>query len=119
MTTSSQTLPILINVLAAFISAFGQYLYKTGSAKLGIEPIYKNFHIFGGIFLFTVVMVMFLTAFKLGGRLSTTYPVYASTFVWGTILGIYLDKEPWSMGQACGIFLILIGITCVATLSPK
>lgn len=119
MTNSSQLLPILLNILAAFVSAFGQYLYKIGSAKLGVEPIYKNYHIFAGILLFTVVMVIFLTAFKLGGRLSVTYPIYATTFVWGSLLGIYLDKEPWSFGQAVGILFILFGIGLVAVLSPK
>ncbi len=119
MTNSSQLIPILLNLFAAFVSAFGQYLYKIGSTKLGIEPIYKNYHIFFGIFLFTVVMVIFLTAFKLGGRLSVTYPIYATTFVWGSLLGIYLDKEPWSVGQAVGIFFILVGIGLVAALSPR
>ena len=119
MTQNSQFIPIVLNLLAAFISAFGQYLYKIGSAKLGVEPIYKNYHIFLGILLFTVVMVIFLAAFKLGGRLSVTYPIYASTFMWGTLLGVVFDKEPWSYGQASGIFLILVGISLVATLSPK
>jgi len=119
MAQNSQFVPILLNIFAAFVSAFGQYLYKIGSAKLGVEPIYKNYHIFSGIVLFTVVMVLFLTAFKLGGRLSVTYPIYASTFLWGTLIGVYFDKEPWSYGQALGVFLILVGITFVAALSPE
>ncbi len=119
MTHSTQFWPIVLNLLAAFISAFGQYLYKIGSAKLGNEPIYKNYHIFSGIFLFTIVMVLFLGAFKLGGRLSVTYPSYARSFVWGTLLGIYFDKEPWNYGQAWGVFFILIGISLIAALSPK
>jgi multidrug transporter EmrE-like cation transporter len=119
MAQNTQLVPILLNVLAAFISAFGQYLYKIGSAKLGVEPIYKNYHIFSGIVLFTVVMVLFLTAFKLGGRLSVTYPIYASTFLWGALIGVYFDKEPWSYGQAFGVFFILVGITLVAALSPE
>jgi len=119
MTQNSQLIPIALNVLAAFVSAFGQYLYKIGSTKLGVEPIYKNYHIFAGIILFTVVMVLFLTSFKLGGRLSVTYPVYASTFLWGALIGVYLDKEPWSFGQASGVFFILVGIGLVAALSPK
>ncbi len=119
MINSSQLIPILLNLTAAFISAFGQYLYKIGSTKLGIEPIYKNYHIFSGIFLFTIVMVLFLTAFKLGGRLSITYPIYATTFVWGSLLGVCFDKEPWNYGQASGLFLIFLGILLIATLSPE
>lgn len=117
--SSSQLIPILLNIVAAFLSAFGQYLYKLGSARLGLEPIYKNYHIFIGIGFYTLVMVLFLASFKMGGRLSVTYPIFASTFMWGTIIGIYADKEPWSMGQAFGIFLILLGISFVALLSPK
>lgn len=116
---SSQFIPILLNLAAAFISAFGQYLYKIGSQRLGVEPLYKNYYIFAGIFLFTLVMFLFLAAFKLGGRLSVTYPIYASTFMWGVLIGIWFDKEPWSLGQAFGVFFILVGIGMVAALSPR
>ena len=119
MSQNSQFVPIVLNFLAAAVSAWGQYLYKIGSAKIGAEPLYKNYHIFLGIFLFTLVMVLFLAAFKLGGRLSVTYPVYASTFLWGSLIGIYFDKEPWNYGQALGVLFILLGIGLVAALSPK
>lgn len=111
--TSSQFIPILLNLAAAILSAFGQYFYKLGSAKLGITPIYKNYHIASGIFIFTLVMVLFLASFKLGGRLSVTYPVYMTTMVWGVLIGVYLGKEPWGWGQSAGALFVLVGVSMI------
>ncbi len=110
----SQTLPITINLIAAIIGAFGQYLYKLGAQKLKLVPIYENWQIIVGALLFTVVMVMFLWSFKLGGKISTTFPAYATTFIWGTILGVVLDKEAFNWVQGTGIVLVVIGISLVA-----
>ncbi len=110
----TQTFPILINLLAALIGAVGQYFYKLGAQKLKITPLYENWQILFGAFLFTLVMVMFIWSFKLGGRISVTFPAYATTFIWGTLLGVMLDKEPFNWIQAIGIVLVVIGISLVA-----
>ena len=70
-----------------------------------------------GIFL--VVTVLFFLAFKLGGRLSVTYPVYASTFVWGALIGVYIDKEPLNLAQVIGILLVFLGVCVVAMSSGQ
>lgn len=119
MENTSQLIPIFLNVIAAFVSAFGQYLYQIGAKRIGIDPIYKLWPIFGGIFLFTLVAILFLWSFKLGGRLSVTYPVYASTFIWGTLIGIYLSHEPWSWGQVLGTLIVILGIATIAVTSPS
>ena len=110
-----QTLPILINLFAAFIGACGQYLYKSGSQSLGHVPIYFNWQILLGMILFTAVMVCFVWSFRLGGHLSITYPMYATTFIWGTLLGIMLDKEPWSAQLVVGVIIVFTGLFLIAT----
>lgn len=115
----SQLYPILLNLLAAFIGAAGQYSYKLGGVKLGKVPIYLNWELFVGIFLFIGVMILFVASFKLGGKISITYPVYATTFIWGTLLGVIIDKEPFNLIQVFGIGLVVIGVSTVAYFAPR
>lgn len=109
-----QTVPILLNLLAAVLGAVGQYLYKLGGNRLSTEPLYRNWPLFTGMVLFCAVMVLFVIAFRLGGKLSVVYPVYATTFIWGTLLAVGIDKEPFHWIQTCGIAAILLGVGLVA-----
>lgn len=115
----TQTYPIILNLIAAVIGALGQYAYKLGAKKLGKVPIYQNWELLSGMILFVGVMFLFVIAFKNGGKISVTYPVYASTFIWGTILGVFLDKEVVSPVQIAGILLVIIGVSMVAFFAPN
>lgn len=110
----SQTVPILLNLLAAVLGALGQYLYKLGGLRLSLVPLYKNWPLYTGMVLFCVVMLLFVMAFKAGGKLAVTYPIYATTFVWGTILAVCVDKEPYAPLQLVGVGTILLGVALVA-----
>lgn len=109
-----QVYPILLNLLAAFIGAIGQYCYKLGSQKLKEIPIYQNWQILLGVFFFSLVMVLFIWSFKLGGKISVTFPVYATTFIWGTMLGVFFDKEPFNCIQGVGVVCVFVGISIIA-----
>jgi drug/metabolite transporter (DMT)-like permease len=115
----TQTGPIVINLAAAVVGALGQYAYKRGAARLATEPLIKNVSLFAGVILFCLVMVLFVWSFKLGGRLSVVYPMYATTFLWGTALGIWLDSEPWSALQLLGGAMVVAGLAVVAIGAPR
>lgn len=114
-----QLTPILINLFAAFVGAAGQYLYKVGAARLKEIPLHQNWQIILGAALFTGVMGLFIWAFRIGGRINITYPVYATTFIWGSLMGILIDKEPWSKFQFLGILLVVLGIGVIAYFAPE
>jgi drug/metabolite transporter (DMT)-like permease len=116
---ASQTLPIMLNLIAAVLGAVGQWFYKIGGKQLGIIPIFKNWQLFIGMVLFCIVMVLFVYAFKLGGRLSVVYPVYATTFVWGMLIAINLDHEPWAWSQVMGVAFVVLGVSVIAFSYPK
>jgi drug/metabolite transporter (DMT)-like permease len=116
---STQTYPIILNLVAALIGAFGQYAYKIGGTKLGKIPLYQNWELLTGMILFCGVMVMFVIAFKNGGRISVTYPMYATTFIWGTLLGVLIDKEVFNIMQSIGVLLVVAGVSMVAYFAPK
>jgi drug/metabolite transporter (DMT)-like permease len=107
-------MPIILNLLAAILGALGQWFYKVGGQQIGQIPLYKNWSIFLGMILFCVVMVLFLYAFKLGGRLSIVYPVYATTFIWGMLLAVFVDHEPWHSSYALGLIFIIVGVGTIA-----
>jgi drug/metabolite transporter (DMT)-like permease len=114
MSSRSQSIPILLNLAAAFLGAVGQYLYKVGARDLGRVPLPRNFALWGGMLLFCGVMVLFVAAFRLGGRLSVVYPAYATTFLWATLIAVRVEREPLTPGQILGIGLVILGVSLVA-----
>lgn len=114
---ASQRLPAALYALAALIGAAGQFYYKRGG-RSGI-PLYRNLDLLIGIAAFGVVMALFVLAYRLGGRISFVYPFYATTFVWGTLIGVVVDREPWSPVQIGGVLVVLIGVAMVAFGAPS
>jgi multidrug transporter EmrE-like cation transporter len=114
---NSQTWPIILNLIASLFGAFGQYFYKLGSQRLKDVPLFLNWQLAVGAISFTAVMVLFVISFKMGGKISTTFPVYASTFIWGTMIGIFIEKESFHNIQWLGVALVVVGITLVSAFS--
>jgi drug/metabolite transporter (DMT)-like permease len=110
----SQKLPILFNVIAAFLGAAGQWAYKRGGLKISEVPWWMNGFLALGILLFCGVMVCFVIGYKMGGRISVVYPFYATTFLWGSLIGLFLEKEPFRWSLVAGTLCILIGLVVIA-----
>lgn len=109
-----QQMPILMNLLAAIAGAGGQYFYKKGGELIAQGGSWLNSQIFIGVLLFCAVMGFFVVGYKMGGRISVVYPFYATTFVWGALIGIWLEKEPWNPQLLAGLGLIFIGLVVMA-----
>ena len=111
---SSQTLPIIISLVAAFLGAWAQYFYKIGATKLDLKNILNNHNIFLGMINFTLVLGLFIWAFRIGGKMYVVYPVYATTYIWGGLIAFYLLKEtigPWSLA---GALFIILGVILIS-----
>lgn len=106
----SQKIPILWNLVAAMLGALGQWMYKKGSLRLSDSPLWMNYQILLGILLFCGVMVCFVFGYKAGGRISVVYPFYATTFIWGSLIGVFLEKEPFHWSLFMGTIVLLIGL---------
>jgi drug/metabolite transporter (DMT)-like permease len=109
---NDQKIPILLNCVAAFLGALGQYFYKKGSAQMA-ERLF-NLPLLLGVLLFCGVMVLFVIAYKLGGKISIVYPFYATTFIWGTLIGVLWEKETVRLPYYLGLGLVLAGLTVIA-----
>ena len=116
---SPQFIPVLLFLIAGVAGALGQYLYKLGGIRLGTEALIRNWPLFSGMAMFSMVMVLMVWAFNLGGRMSVVYPVYATTFVWATLIGIVIDHEPYTLTQLAGVGVIVAGVAIVAIGAPQ
>lgn len=113
--SSSQSLAIVCNILAAFLGAWGQWAYKRGGLRLSDTPFLTNWMLLLGIILFCGVMALFVIGYKNGGRISVVYPFYSTTFIWGALIGIMLEKEPFHWSIPVGISLVLAGLVVIAS----
>ncbi len=114
MNTTSQLLPICLSLTAAFLGAWAQYFYKIAALKLYEIPIYKNLHLIAGLLSFTIVLILFIYAFRIGGKMFVIYPIYATTYIWGGFIAYYLIKEPIGVWQIVGTSLIILGVISIS-----
>lgn len=103
---------IVLFVLAALFGAVGQFLYKSGAERAGgtIASYLLNARLLGGVVCYVAVMVLFVAAFKKGGALTTLYPVYASTFIFAALIGLWAYGAPIKPANICGMALLIAGM---------
>lgn len=99
-------------LLAAFLGALGQFLYKSGAerAEDSIWSYLLNARLLGGVVCYVAVMILFVAAFKKGGALSVLYPLYATTFVWAALIAWMVYSVPIRPINLCGMLLLVAGM---------
>ncbi|NNE00281.1 MAG: hypothetical protein HKN47_23430 [Pirellulaceae bacterium] len=103
---------IALFLLASAFGAIGQFLYKSGADNAGgsLVSYVWNARILGGVVCYIAVMVLFVAAFKRGGELSVLYPIYATTFIWAALIGLFAYATPISWVNICGMGLLIVGM---------
>jgi len=109
-------LAILLVAGASILGAAGQFLFKAGSAKpeMSVTTFLTSPLIISGMISYIAVMVMFTTAFRMGGSVRVLYPIYASTFIWAALGAYALYGEPIRAIHVGGMVLLLGGILCMS-----
>ena len=112
MLGSTPTMSVTCFVLAAFLGAIGQYLYKSGAdiTDASWQSYLLNLRLLGGVVCYIAVMVLFVVAFKLGGSLTVLYPIYASTFIWAALIAWRAYGTPISAVNVLGMGLLIAGM---------
>jgi drug/metabolite transporter (DMT)-like permease len=119
----------LLVFLCTFIGAVAQILTKQGTAQLGAghitlgdvahDPrlfvsfaigIISNFRLFCGYVLYGVMTFLMALALK-GRELSRLFPIIALTYVWVTILSLFLLGEHMNFFRSAGIAFIVCGVS--------
>ena len=110
MTTPA--ISIVFFVVAAFLGALGQYLYKAGAdlAGNGVASYVLNWRLLAGVGCYIAVMSLFVAAFRKGGSLTVLYPIYASTFVWAALLAFLFQAIPIRPVNIAGMGFLVVGM---------
>lgn len=110
MTTPA--ISIIFFIVAAFLGAVGQYLYKSGAdlADGSIASYLLNWRLLAGVACYIAVMALFVAAFRKGGSLTVLYPIYASTFIWAALLALLFQAIPIRPVNIAGMGLLVIGM---------
>jgi len=109
-----QTTPaaVFMFIIAAFLGALGQFLYKSGADRGGgsIASYLLNTRLLGGVLCYAAVMVLFVAAFKRGGALTVLYPIYATTFIWAAVIALLVYGTPIRPVNVAGMALLIAGM---------
>ena len=105
-------MPRRFDCSSAFLGALGQFLYKSGAdrATSGAASYLLNPRLLGGVACYVAVMVLFVAAFKRGGSLTVLYPIYASTFIWASIIGWVAYATPIRPANVAGMLILIVGM---------
>lgn len=98
-------LGIVLMILAALCTAFGQLFWKLSEASLNIELIIGFTLYFFGAVLMTI-------AFRFG-KLSVLHPLLSVGYVISTILGSIFLNESISVTTIIGIIIIMTGVIVI------
>jgi len=109
---STPVVSIVFFLIASFLGALGQYLYKSGAelADGSIVSYVLNPRLLSGVVCYIAVMVLFVAAFRKGGALTVLYPVYATTFIWAALIALLVYGTPIKPVNIVGMSLLVIGM---------
>ncbi|QQG38483.1 MAG: hypothetical protein HYS32_02645 [Candidatus Woesearchaeota archaeon] len=98
---------IIIVLFSSFIASIGQIFFKFSADFTG--PIYLNYFILIGLFFYGFGGLIFLIALK-DGELSVLYPVLATSYIWATLLAIYIFNDSFNTAKSISTILLIIGV---------
>ena len=103
---------IVYFLIASFLGALGQYLYKSGAenATGGLSSYLYNGRLLAGVACYIGVMILFVAAFKKGGSLTVLYPIYATTFIWAALIALMVFGTPIKLTNVAGMGLLIVGM---------
>jgi multidrug transporter EmrE-like cation transporter len=94
------------------LGAAAQILLKAGANQLahpGLVAMVTNLSLLGGLSLYGVSTLLLVLALK-DGELSMLYPVIALTYVWVTLLSLFIFHDRVNPIKMAGIATIVIGV---------
>lgn len=103
---------VLMFLCAAAVGALGSYLYKSGADEVDgtIAGYLMNPRLVAGVVCYIAVMVLFVAAYRRGGALTVLYPTYASTFIFGALIGRWAYGTPITALNVAGMVLLVAGM---------
>ena len=113
MTTRTQaTIMVLFSTL---IVSAGQILLKLGSRDLSFSlDLLTNYALITAFILYGLGSVILIIALKYG-ELSVLYPIYATSYVWVSLLSpMFFPSDSMNAVKWIGLFTILTGVILIS-----
>ncbi|MFT4761721.1 MAG: drug/metabolite transporter (DMT)-like permease [Saprospiraceae bacterium] len=103
---------IVFFLIASFLGAIGQYLYKSGAEIAGgsVSSYLLNPRLLADVGCYIGVMILFVAAFKKGGSLTILHPIYATTFIWAALLAFFVFGTAIKPVNIAGMLLLVSGM---------
>jgi len=97
------------------LTSTAQLFWKFGADKLefNLLSIITNVQIFAGIFLYLIGGILLIISFR-GGEVTVLYPIFATSYIWVSLLSIYFLSELMTLFKWLGIFTIIAGIILIS-----
>lgn len=109
-------LSVILILAASVCGALGAFLYKTAAQSAGpsVAALATSPRLWGGVLCYTLVMTLFVAAFRNGGALTVLYPAYASTFIIGAVISRLAYGTPIHLIHVSGMILLVTGMYLMA-----
>jgi drug/metabolite transporter (DMT)-like permease len=110
----AKTLAMLLILFTTLFTSSAQISLKLGvnNLKPNIIGLISNYYLIMGFFLYAIAGVLAITAFR-NGEVSVLYPIFATSYIWVSILSFYIFQETLGTLRLLGIFVIIAGISLV------
>jgi len=117
---STKLWAIGIILFSTLLTSTAQLFYKFGAEKISFDilSIITNVELITGMLLYAVGGILLILSFR-GGEVSVLYPIFATSYIWVSLLSIYFLNEVMNIFRWMGIFTIIIGIVLIGFGSKK
>jgi len=110
---------ITLVIICTILTSIGQILFKYSTGRLGsFMEIITNVPLIAGFIFYGLASILLIMALR-SGHLSVLYPFVALSFIWVTVLSIFLFNERVLMHNWLGIAAIMIGVSLIGFGSSK
>lgn len=111
--TSSKAICLVF--FSTLLTSGGQILFKFASQEIFPLTLKSllNYSLFFGLILYGLGAVILVISLKYG-ELSVLYPIYATSYIWVSLLSPLFFSDEITLAKWIGIFIIILGIYLVS-----
>ena len=111
---STKSWAVFTVLATTLLTSSAQILWKKGSAALAfnVSSIITNYYLIAGLLLYIVGGALLIISFR-GGEVSVLYPIFATSYIWVSLLSIKFLGEVMNFFKWIGIISIIIGIAFI------